>query len=237
MLPSDDRVVMVSGANRGIGLAVARCLRDKGYRLSLGSRDAAKLDAALGGLDESRVIACAFDARDRTSCEAWVERTASHFGRIDGLVNNAGISRNVGIEDDDESAYDEMWDVNVKGPLRLIRLALPYLKRSGSGRIVNVASLSGKRVKNLHAGYAMSKFALVALTHAVRRAGWEDGVRATAVCPSFVATDMTAQVTAVPRTEMVQPADLAELVALALALPNNAVVAELLVNCRLEDMF
>jgi len=62
-------------------------------------------------------------------------------------------------------------------------------------------------------------------------------VRATAICPSFVATDMTAEVTAVPRGAMIQPADLAELVATALALPNNAVVAEMLVNCRLEDMF
>ena len=61
------------------------------------------------------VIAIAFDARDRESCAAWVERTAGHFGRIDALVNNAGISRTVGIEDDDEVAYDEMWDVNVKG--------------------------------------------------------------------------------------------------------------------------
>jgi NADP-dependent 3-hydroxy acid dehydrogenase YdfG len=237
MLSPKDRVVMVSGANRGIGLAVARCLHAKGYRLSLGSRDAAKLDAAFGGIDESRVISCAFDARDSASCEAWVERTASRFGRIDGLVNNAGIGLNVGIEDDDEAAYYAMWDVNVKGPLRLIRLVMPYLRRSGSGRVINLSSLSGKRVKNANAGYAMSKFAVVALTHAVRRLGWDDGVRATAICPSFVATDMTAQVTAVPRGEMIQPADLAELVATALALPNNAVVAELLVNCRLEDMF
>jgi NAD(P)-dependent dehydrogenase (short-subunit alcohol dehydrogenase family) len=114
---------------------------------------------------------------------------------------------------------------------------MPYLKKSGSGRVVNLSSLSGKRVKNGYAGYAMSKFAVIALTHAVRRLGWDDGVRATAICPSFVATDMTAQVTAVARDEMIQPSDLAELVATALALPNNAVVAELLVNCRLEDMF
>ena len=236
MLSPQDRVVMVSGANRGIGLAVARCLHAKGYRLSLGGRDVGKLDAALGGLDRARILTCAFDARDRASCEAWVGCTASHFGRIDALVNSAGIALNVGIEDDDEAAYDAMWEVNVKGPLRLVRLALPYLKKSGSGRIVNLSSLSGKRVKNLHAGYAMSKFAVVALTHAVRRVGWDHGVRATAICPSFVATDMTADVTAVPRGEMIQPADLAELVATALALPNNAVVAELLVNCRLEDM-
>ena len=237
MLSPEGRVVMVSGANRGIGLAVARCLYDKGYRLSLGGRDAGKLAAAHGDLDNVRAITVAFDARDRASCEAWVARSVSQFGRIDGLVNNAGISLKVGIEDDDEAAYDAMWEVNVKGPLRLIRLALPYLKKSGSGRVINVSSLSGKRVKNANAGYAMSKFAVIALTHAVRRLGWEDGVRATAICPSFVATDMTAHVTAVPRGEMIQPADLAELVATALALPNNAVVAELLVNCRLEDMF
>lgn len=211
MLSPEDRVVMVSGANRGIGLAVVRCLHAKGYRLSLGARDAGKIEAAHGALDPSRVIAVAFDVRDRASCEAWVERTGTHFGRIDGLVNNAGIALDVGIEDDDESAYDAMWDVNVKGPLRLIRLAMPHLRKSGSGRVVNLSSLSGKRVKNANAGYAMSKFAVIALTHAVRRLGWDDGVRATAICPSFVAT--------------------------ALALPNNAVVAELLVNCRLEDMF
>jgi NADP-dependent 3-hydroxy acid dehydrogenase YdfG len=237
MLSPEGRVVMVSGANRGIGLAVARCLYDKGYRLSLGGRNAGKLAAAHGDFDKARAITVAFDARDRARCEAWVARTVSQFGRIDGLVNNAGISLKVGIEDDDEAAYDAMWEVNVKGPLRLIRFALPYLKKSGSGRVVNVSSLSGKRVKNANAGYAMSKFAVIALTHAVRRLGWEDGVRATAICPSFVATDMTAHVTAVPRGEMIQPADLAELVATALALPNNAVVAELLVNCRLEDMF
>lgn len=237
MLSPDGRVVMVSGANRGIGLAVARCLYEKGYRLSLGGRDAAKLVAAHGELEKARAITVAFDACDRASCEAWIARTVSEFGRIDALVNNAGISLKVGIEDDDEDAYDAMWEVNVKGPLRLIRLALPYLRHSGSGRIVNVSSLSGKRVKNENAGYAMSKFAVIALTHAVRRIGWEDGVRATAICPSFVATDMTAHVTAVTRGEMIQPGDLAELVATALALPKNAVVAELLVNCRLEDMF
>ena len=130
MLLPADRVVMVSGANRGIGLAVARCLHAKGYSLSLGARDVGKIEAAMDGLDPSRFIAVAFDARDRASCAAWVERTASHFGRIDGLVNNAGIGLPVGIEDDDEAAYDAMWDVNVKGPLRLIRLAMPYLKNS-----------------------------------------------------------------------------------------------------------
>ena len=131
-----------------------------------------------------------------------------------------------------------MWEVNVKGPLRLIRLALPYLKKSGSGRVVNLSSLSGKRVKNAQRRLCDEQVR----RHRPHPRGAPPRLGATAcarqpICPSFVATDMTAQVTAVPRGEMIQPADLAELVATALALPNNAVVAELLVNCRLEDMF
>jgi len=78
---------------------------------------------------------------------------------------------------------------------------------------------------------------VIALTHATRRIGWDDGVRATSVCPSFVDTDLTSWVTTLPREEMIQPDDLAELIATAIALPNNAVMAEMLVNCRLEDLF
>ena len=115
----------------------------------------------------------------------------------------------------------------------LSRIALPHLRAAGTGRIVNVASLSGKRVANPNAGYAISKFAVVALTHALRRAGWDDGVRATALCPGFVDTAMTVGA-AYPREQMTRPADLAHLAEVLLRLPNTAVVAELLVNCRLE---
>jgi NAD(P)-dependent dehydrogenase (short-subunit alcohol dehydrogenase family) len=159
----------------------------------------------------------------------------AQFGRIDGLVNNAGISLPVTIEDDNEADLDRVWAVNVKAPLSMIRLALPYLRASGSGRIVNVGSLSGKRVRNDNVAYNMSKFAVMAVTHGARRLGWDDGVRATALCPSFVRTEMTAGVTKIGRDEMIDPADLAELVATVMALPNTASIAELLVNCRLED--
>jgi NAD(P)-dependent dehydrogenase (short-subunit alcohol dehydrogenase family) len=128
-----------------------------------------------------------------------------------------------------------MWAVNVKGPMRVIRAAWPHLIACGQGRVVNIASLSGKRVRNPNIGYAMSKYAVVALTHGVRREGWDHGIRATALCPGFVATDMTARATH-PREQMSQPEDIAVLVGTLLTLPDHAVVAELLVNCRLEDM-
>jgi NAD(P)-dependent dehydrogenase (short-subunit alcohol dehydrogenase family) len=177
-----------------------------------------------------------YDATDWKTHAAWVESVVERFGRLDGLVNNAGIGSKGTIRDIDEKELDTIFAVNCKAPLNMIRQALPHLEAAGSGRIVNIASLSGKRVKNDNIAYAMSKFAVVALTHAVRRLGWDKGVRATALCPSFVRTDMTAGSTQIAAELMSDPADLALLVATVLALPNTASIAELLINCRLEDM-
>ncbi len=184
MISPHDRVVMVSGANRGIGLGVAQRLIERGYRVSLGARDVSTLDAATAGAKAEQVACFRSDALDLGLAKAWVAGTARRFGRIDGLVNNAGIAKpSFTIEDEDETVLDRMISVNIKGPLRLIRLAMPHLIQSGTGRVINVASLSGKRVKNPNVGYAMTKFALIALTHAVRRHGWDHGVRATARSP------------------------------------------------------
>jgi len=177
-----------------------------------------------------------YHAEPLPSAEAWVAATIDRFGGLNGLINAAGINPEADLTDPDETALDAMILINVKAPMRLIRLALPHLAKSGEGRVINIASMSGKRVRNPNAGYAMSKFALVALTHAVRQYGWDHGIRATAICPSFVATDMTAHVTKWPREKMSDPLDIAELIATVLRLPNTATIAELLVNCRLEDM-
>ncbi len=235
MLEPEGRVIMVSGASRGIGRAIAERLHDKGYSLSLGCRDPDALGRALAGRGGDRLMCCRYVAEDRNTHEAWLAATLDRYGKLDGLVNNAGITVAFTIEDGEEEDLDRIWAVNVKAPLFMTRLCLPHLKAAGSGRIVNVSSLSGKRVRNENVAYTMSKHALMALTHGSRRLGWKDGVRVTALCPSFVATDLTAGVTKVSRTEMIDPGDLAELVATVIALPNTAAVAELLVNCRLED--
>lgn len=235
MLDPKDRVVLVSGASRGIGAAIARHLLGQGYRVSLGARTPARLAALTAGFAPEQVHHARYEAEDRASHEGWVAAVMARFGRIDGLVNNAGIGVAGTIETVSEADLDRIYAVNVKAPLHMIKLCLPALRASGTGRIVNIASLSGKRVKNDNVAYSMSKFALMALTHSARRLAWDQGVRATAICPSFVATDLVAHVTSVARAEMIDPADLAALVGTVLALPNNAAVAELLVNCRLED--
>jgi NAD(P)-dependent dehydrogenase (short-subunit alcohol dehydrogenase family) len=233
MLKPQGRVILVSGANRGIGRAIAETLHAQGYALSLGVRDPS---ASFPGFDPARCHVAAYDAADWTSHERWVADALARFGRIDGLVNNAGITSPATIRTATEADLDEIWAVNCKAPLHMIQLCLPHLEASGSGRIVNVASLSGIRVKNDNVAYNMSKFAVVALTHAARRIGWDAGVRATAVCPSFTRTDMTAGTDKIAAEAMTDPADLATLVATVMALPNTASVAELIVNCRQEDM-
>jgi NAD(P)-dependent dehydrogenase (short-subunit alcohol dehydrogenase family) len=155
MIDPTGRVVLVSGATRGIGLALAQTLYAKGYRLSLGVRNASRLPGAILQMDPSRVHVAEYNASDWATHGAWVDAAIQRFGRIDVLVNNAGISNSVTIRDANEAALDEIWAVNCKAPLNMIARALPYLEASGSGRVVNVASLSGKRVANDNVAYAM----------------------------------------------------------------------------------
>lgn len=230
MLNPEGRVVLLSGASRGIGRAVLDRLLEAGYRVSAGLRTPGQL----AGHD--RLLVCPYDATSLKSAEDWVAATVERFGRIDAVVNAAGQNTRGALLDPDETAFDSLWSVNAKGPMRLIRLAWPHLVACGEGRVINIASLSGKRVRNDNLAYAMSKFAVMALTQEVRRLGFDHGIRATALCPSFVDTDMTAGVTKWPRERMTRPEDIAVLTETMLRLPNTASVAELLVNCRHEDM-
>jgi NAD(P)-dependent dehydrogenase (short-subunit alcohol dehydrogenase family) len=237
------RVVMVSGANRGIGRAIAERLGADGATLSLGARDPRSLDDVVASLPGDRTLRHRYDALVGGSDEAWVRHTVEHFGRLDGLVNCAGILESYTLADarsidpGDDEALDRMFAVNVKAPLRLTRLALPHLRATGEGRIVNLSSLSGVRVANDEIGYAISKFGMTALSQATRRAGWDDGVRVTNLAPGFVATDMPLALDADLDLETaVQPEDLAELVSTAMRLPNTASVGQLNVACRYEPL-
>ncbi|HBZ18002.1 MAG TPA: short-chain dehydrogenase [Betaproteobacteria bacterium] len=234
MISPEGRVVMISGASRGIGLAIARNLYQAGFSLSLGVRDIEAMRNTVKDWDTSRVLISKYDAVDKETHKAWVDTTAERYGRIDGLVNNAGIMQPVSVDDGEfnEKGLDLMWSVNVKAPLSMTCLALPHLRKCGSGRVVNVASLAGKAVFGNGVGYSMTKFAAVALSHATRQGGWADGVRCTALCPGYVATDLTSSIESVALEDMISADDLAELVNTVISLSNTASVAELIVNCR-----
>ncbi len=227
MLDVANRVIMISGASRGIGRAVALHLAGLGYRVSAGMRDPS--DAPEG------IRAYAYDATDPASATAWAKATAHDFGGIDGVVACAGINPKVFAFEEGTEDLDRMWEINVKGPLLLARAAHPWLAACGHGRIVTLGSLAGKRVGS-NVGYAMTKFAVTALNHGFRREGRADGIRATVICPGYVATDMTLSEDEIPRHEMTQPREIAELVATALSLPDNAAMSEMLVHCQFEPM-
>ncbi len=229
-LDPQGRVIMVSGANRGIGRAIAEHLSGLGYTLSLGVRR----PESIAQWRARGALVARFEAREPASAARWVADTAAHFGRIDGLVNNAGIVRRFAFDRPDEAALDEMWDVNLKAPYRLIVAALPHLRASGAGRIVNLVSLAGLRYGGGSPGYAMVKHATQALTQIARQFAWADGVRATAICPGSTATDFIAGHLPAAADKLTQPEDVAALVALALGLPNSASVATIAVNWAAE---
>lgn len=235
MIAAQGRVILISGANRGIGRAIAERLLGDGYALSLGVRAPEKAAALFAAHDPARIHIDRYIAEDWQTHRDWVAAAHARFGRIDGLVNNAGAHSPTTLRAPDEAELDRLWAINCKAPLNMIHCALPYLEASGTGRVINIASLSAKRVRNDNIAYTMTKYAQMALTHSTRRLGWDKGVRATALCPSFVNTDMAANVSTMSATDMTQPEDIAGLVAMLLALPNSAAIAEVLVNCRLED--
>lgn len=238
LLDVRERVAMISGASRGIGEAIARRLLADGYRVSIGVRDTDATCETFAGANDTRLLIEHFDATEPGTAERWVRATLDEFGALHALVNNAGIWRQVNFETGDEEDLDALWEVNVKGPFRLIRQALPHLKDCGDGRIVNIASTDGVRFRDTTCsiGYTMSKHALVAMSHAARQFGYEDGVRVTALCPGAVSTDLIAGIPGVtPGPQQMSPDTVAHVVATLLSLPNNASVAWMPLNTRLES--
>lgn len=233
MIRPDGRVVMISGANRGIGLATAKHLASLGYTLSLGARDPASIPMV--GLEGA--LTHRWEATDAATSDAWVAATMARYGRLDAVFLNAGVEVGGSLLTGKEEEFDLMFAVNFKGPLWLTRAALPHLKASGHGRVINLVSLAGKRVMRAEIlGYSASKFAANALTHAIREDGWADGVRATSVCPGLVDTRMVEHVTPPDGAFKIEPEDIAQTVAYALSLSNSASVAEIGVNSRFEHM-
>ncbi len=231
-------VILITGGDGGIGTAIVADLLAHGYRVSLGSLDVSLLIEKFGPEAVDRIYQ-PFNAYSPESAEDWVTRTVETFGQIDGLVNSIGAPQTVAIMDDNDADLDKLWEVNVKTPLRLTRLCMPHLDKCGHGRVVNLVSLAGKRIRNVSVGYGITKFAQMGLTHATRTYGWDKGIRATAICPGWVRTErgMKSPTLKIPHERMIAPETIAQLVRTAIELPNNAAIAEMIVNCEFEDLF
>jgi NAD(P)-dependent dehydrogenase (short-subunit alcohol dehydrogenase family) len=191
-LPVDSaagKVILITGANRGIGLATARELQSRGAKVVAGVRDPKRMPAIEG------VLVLELDTADPESCRAFVERAEKALGRIDGLINNAAI-----LLDGDKRMLDlaeadlrRVIEVNLIGPFRICQLAAPGMVRRGYGRIVNVSSGLGS-ITGMGGGYAsyrMTKLALNGLTRVLAaELGRESNVKINSISPGWVRTDM-----------------------------------------------
>ena len=198
---------LVTGGSSGIGLAIARMLRDEGYTLTLAARKLERLEAAAAELD---AVSFAVDVRDEEACAGLVAAHLERHGGLDVLVNCAGVGIAGRIGDMSAKQFDLQQAVNLRGAFLVTREALPAL-REARGYVVNLASIAGTIPTPGLASYGAAKAALIALTRSLGREEVDSGVRATAICPGFVDTPM-AEWTGIPGQEMIQPEDCAEVV-------------------------
>ena len=220
-----DRAALVTGGSSGIGLAIARMLRDEGFGLTLASRRAERVEAAAEELGAEAVAA---DVASEDDCARLVAAHRERFGRLDVLVNSAGIGIGGLVEDLPPKHFDLQVGVNLRGLFLVTRAAIPILRES-HGWIVNLASIAGTLPTPGLATYGATKAAVISLTRSLNEELDGDGVRAVAICPGFVDTPM-AEWSGLAGDEMIQPEDCAEVVRMLLRLSAHARVPQVVIE-------
>ncbi|HEY6962551.1 MAG TPA: SDR family oxidoreductase [Gaiellaceae bacterium] len=216
---------LVTGGSSGIGLAIARMLRDEGYELTLASRTREKIEAAASDLG---AVAIAADMGKEEDCVRVVAEHVERFGGMDVLVNSAGLGIAGTVESLQAKHIDLQLGVNLRGLLLVTREAIPHLKES-RGWIFNLASIAGTAPTPGLTVYGATKAAVIALTRSQNLELDDAGVRAVAICPGFVDTPM-AQWSGLAADEMIQPEDCAEIVRMCLRLSPRARIPQVVVE-------
>lgn len=184
------RVVVITGGSRGLGLLLARHLAKQGARLVLLARNRDELQRAKAELDGNKgtVMAIVCDVTQRQHVEHAIQSALHHFGRIDVLINNAGIIQVGPLEQMTYGDYQRAMNVHFWGALHCTEAVLPHMRRRRGGRIINITSIGGLIAVPHLAPYVASKFALVGYSDAVRAEVAKDGIRVTTVCPGLMRT-------------------------------------------------
>ena len=232
-----NKTVLITGGGSGIGLAIARALADEGCRVALTGRSQQRLDEAAAGLDpQASVLTRPCDVADRAEVGRLVDWFEQQWGTPDVLVNSAGINvARRAIADLDPADFDRMMAVNNTGTFNCIHAVLPGMRSRGSGLIVNVSSIAGRRAMKLGGvGYCASKFAVSALGTTIGLEERGNGIHVTNIYPGEVDTPILQQrpVPVPPEkiARMLQPEDVAACVVTIAKLPPRALVPELVIT-------
>ena len=190
----DGRVALVTGASRGIGRAIALGLARDGFDVVVNDieRQREPLEAVVAEIATlgRRGIAAFADVADRAQVQAMVAGAIADTGRIDAVVNNAGILITGTVEELPEQSWDAVMDVNAKGTFLVVQALLPHMRERGYGRIVNIASIGGKHGAPEQAHYSASKAAIMGFTRVLAQEVGPLGITANCVCPGIIVTDM-----------------------------------------------
>ena len=197
-----ERVVVVTGASRGIGLAVARACAERGARVALVARGIDTLERVAAELKGARAYACPVE--DAAQVQATVARIVEEFGAVHGLVNNAGITRDALLLRMSPEEWDEVLRVNLGGVFNFTRAVAKGMIRQRFGRIVNITSVVGQMGNPGQANYAASKAGIIGFTKAVARELASRNVTVNAVSPGFIVTAMTAELDEKAREHLLQ---------------------------------
>jgi NAD(P)-dependent dehydrogenase (short-subunit alcohol dehydrogenase family) len=231
---SPPRAALITGGSSGIGLAIARALGEDGYGVTVSARRPEKLEDAARQLGEEGVDvhSVAANMAEEDDIKKAVSGHRERFGRLDVLINNAGIGIGAPVAETETKKLDLQLDVNLRAVYLVARECIPMLKEAGAEHgkalIANTASIAGKQGQGWLAAYSATKFGVVGLSQALHKELANDGIQVTALCPGFVATAMTDWVEGqVPKEKMIQPEDIAEAIRFLLRTSTNCVVPEL----------
>ncbi|MBC8571054.1 SDR family NAD(P)-dependent oxidoreductase [Zongyangia hominis] len=222
-----DRVAIVTGGGAGIGRAIAVALAQQGMHLVLCGRTVAKMEETVQMVSEYGVktLICAGDLKEEDYLIRVVDETMKTFGRIDVLINNAGVSMAKPIVECTAQEFDDIMDTNARAPFLLCKYAIPHMKASDCGTIINIASVVGHKGYINQSIYGASKHALTGFTKVLAQEVQKDDIRVHLISPGGVYTEMVAQVRPdLDPTYLIKPVDIANIVTFLLESRGNAVI-------------
>lgn len=234
-MAGNKRTVILTGASRGIGKAIALALAAEGYNLALCARSADKLEETEKQCLEKGIEVLVIPA-DLTKPEVpgeVIEKTVKHFGHVDVLINNAGYAKSAALDDVTLDDWNMMMDLNARAPFLLAKHTVPFLKKSKDGVIINISSVVGRKGYPNQLAYSASKHALTGLTRVLGRELQQEGIRVHLISPGGVSTDMIHMARPdLDPYELIQPEEIADLVVFILNSGSKGLVDEFNVRRR-----
>ncbi len=241
MAKLDGKVAVVTGASSGIGEATAEALAAEGATVVVAARREDRLEDLVGRIEGNggQVLSISCDVTNEEQAHALIERAESEFGQVDILVNNAGVMLLSRIDKSLSDQWRQMFDVNVLGLLYATDAAIKVMKRQSAGHIVNISSVAGRKVRVTGGVYSGTKWAVNAISEALRMELQEDGIRITIVEPGAVKTELTEHITdedaldamsGLLSLDILKAEDIANSIVYAVTQPENVSVNEVLIR-------